>query len=232
MNLEIDLNNSKIIDIQKSFLNNTLGKVINSGLDIGLRAALPDFIEEQIIEIKDAMLENGFKEGINKAIDSAIDIGKSALGIVTGKFENISQIQTAVKNGGIIDTASKLIDKVIDISEEKNILNSSVCNLIKKGKNTILEQISKNIEESLTSQIKSIEKLNKYCKNWNQYYTDKNFDGMEKEYKKIEKEIVNIVPIEKTIKETRIIENLHNLIKNNGKNFNISEEEIQLAKKL
>lgn len=232
MNLEIDLNNSKIIDIQKSFLNTTLGKVINSGLDIGLRAALPDFIEEQIIEIKDAMLENGFKEGINKAIDSAIDIGKSALGIVTGKFENISQIQTAVKNGGIIDTASKLIDKVIDISEEKNILNSSVCNLIKKGKNTILEQISKNIEESLTSQIKSIEKLNKYCKNWNQYYTDKNFDGMEKEYKKIEKEIVNIVPIEKTIKETRIIENLHNLIKNNGKNFNISEEEIQLAKKL
>jgi hypothetical protein len=55
---------------------------------------------------------------------------------------------------------------------------------------------------------------------------------MEKEYKKIEKQIKNIIPIENTINKTRFIENLHNLIKNNGKNFDLSEEEIGLANRL
>ena len=125
-----------------------------------------------------------------------------------------------------------MLDKAIDLSEDKNLLDKSVCNIIKAGKNTILEQDSKNIEEELTFQIKSIEKLNKYCTNWNEYYGDKDFEGMEKEYKKMKVQIKNIIPIENTIKNTRYIENLHNLIKNNGKNFDLSNEEIELAKKL
>ena len=55
---------------------------------------------------------------------------------------------------------------------------------------------------------------------------------MEKEYKKIEKEINNLVPIEKTIQQVRIIENIHNLIKNNGQDFNLTNEQIELANKL
>ena len=55
---------------------------------------------------------------------------------------------------------------------------------------------------------------------------------MEKEYKKMKVQIKNIIPIENTIKNTRYIENLHNLIKNNGKDFDLSNEEIELAKKL
>lgn len=232
MNLDLELNNNQIINEQKNFLNTSLGKVINAGIDIGLKYLLPDFLEEQIIDIKDTILENGFKDGLKKGIDSAIDLGKSALGIITGEFENVSQIQTAVKEGGIIDTVSSLLDKAIELSEDKNLIDKNVCNLIKAGKNTILEQVSKNIEEELTSQIKSIEKLNKYCSNWNEYYNDKDFEGMEKEYKKMKVQIKNIIPIENTIKNTRYIENLHNLIKNNGKNFDLSNEEIELAKKL
>lgn len=55
---------------------------------------------------------------------------------------------------------------------------------------------------------------------------------MEKEYNKIEKELENLAPIEKTISQARIIENLHNLIKNNGQNFNLSQEQLHLAEKL
>lgn len=233
MDLELNLKNNKNIETkQRDFLNTTLGKVINTGIDIGLRYILPNFLENQIIDIKNAILENGFKEGLKTGINSAIDVGKSASGIVTGDFENVSQIQMAVKNGGIIDTVSNLLDKAIEFSREKRVLDDSVCNLIKKGKNTILEQVSQSIEESLTSQIKAIEKLDKYCNDWNEYYKQKDFDGMDKEYSKMKKQFNNIVPLENTIKRTRTIENLHLLIKNNGKNFNLSEEEMKLAKKL
>ena len=55
---------------------------------------------------------------------------------------------------------------------------------------------------------------------------------MEKEYKKLEKEISNLIQLEKTINDVRTIENLHNLIKNNGQDFNLTQEQIELAGKL
>ena len=44
--------------------------------------------------------------------------------------------------------------------------------------------------------------------------------------------INNLAPIEKMINEARTIQNLHNLIKNNGQDFNLTQEQIELAKKL
>ena len=55
---------------------------------------------------------------------------------------------------------------------------------------------------------------------------------MEKEYEKLEEELKNLIPLENTLKQARNVENIHNLIKNNGKDFNLSEEALQLASKL
>lgn len=221
----IELENNE----QKNFMQSALGKTINVGLNIGLRYLLPDFIEEQIIEIKDEIINNGFSEGVKKAISSAMDLGKSAIGIVTGNFENINQVQNAIKNGGIIDSVSETINNVVNKLVSNNKLSYSVGNTIKKGKNVILDNISKKIENEFESQLDSIEKLNKYLNNWKEYYKNQDFTGMEKEYNKIEEKIKNVVPIENTLKSVRTLENLHNLIKNNGGNFNLSREELELA---
>ena len=37
------------------------------------------------------------------AVDNVIDLGKSVLGIFTGKFENMSQVKEVIKKGGLID---------------------------------------------------------------------------------------------------------------------------------
>jgi ferritin len=55
---------------------------------------------------------------------------------------------------------------------------------------------------------------------------------MEKEYNKIEKKLKDIAPIENTINEVKTIQVLHNLIKNNGQDFNLTQEELDLVEKL
>ena len=217
---------------QKSFLETTLGKTINTAIDIGIRALLPDFIDEQVINIKDNLFNHGLKEGISKTVDDAIDLGKSAIGIITGNFENINQMQEAVKTGGVIDGISNVLDLVVNKVEKQGIINNNVANTIKQGKNIILNNIESNIEKTFTNQIKSLEDTNSYINNWKEYYNNQNFDGMQKEYEKLEKELENLVPLERTINEARTIENLHNLIKNNGHNFNLTNEAVELAKKL
>ena len=233
LNNTIEINNNIKNELeQKNFLETTLGKTINTGIDIGIRALLPDYIEEQVIDLKDNLIKYGLKDGIKKSIDDAINLGKNAVGIFTGNFENIYQAQEAIKNGGIIDKVSNLLDYTIDKVKAKGLINSTVAKTLKQGKNSILNNVEKNIENTFTNQIETLGNTEKYINNWKEYFNNQNFEGMEKEYKKIEKEITNLIPIEKTINEVRTIENLHKLIKNNGQDFNLSQEELELAKKL
>lgn len=217
---------------QNNFLETTLGKTINSAIDIGLRWVLPDLIEDEIIDIKDSLIKGGLKEGINTAVGTAVDFGKSVIGIFTGKFENVSQAQSAIKAGGIIDGISNVIDTVLNKTTKSGFISQNISELIKKGKSVILDNVSKNIEDTFTSQLDNIEKLGKYENNWKEYYNAKDFEGMEKEYQKIEDKLKELMPLENTLKEARIIENLHNIIKNNGQDFNLSKEQLELAQML
>ena len=178
-------NTIQIAKEQNNFLETTIGKLINTGINTGLRVLLPDLIEDQIISIKDEIIKNGFKAGIQQTVSSAIELGKSVVGMVTGKFDNINQAQTVIKSGGLIDTVSNLLDKGINTTIKNNIISTNVGKVIKRGKNTILNTISNNIENNFTIQINNIEKINKYSNNWNNYYKNKDLDGMEREYKKI-----------------------------------------------
>ena len=233
LNNSIELNNNLEIEKeQKNFLETTLGKTINTGIDIGIRTILPDYIEEQIIDLKDNLIKYGLKDGIKKSIDDAINIGKSAIGIVSGNFENIAQMQEAIKNGGIIDNVSSLLDSVINKVQSNGLINSTVARTIKQGKNSILNNVEKNIENTFNNQIKALNYTEKYIENWKNYFENKDFNGMEKEYKKIKTEMNYLAPIEKMINEARTIENLHMLIKNNGQDFNLTKEQMELAEKL
>lgn len=225
-------NNLEIEKKQNNFLETTLGKTINSGINIGLRMILPDLIENQIIDIKDTLLKEGLSQGIKKAVSSAIDLGKSAVGIVTGNFENVSQVQAAIQKGGIIDGVSDTIDFVLNKTQQAGILPYNITKAIKTGKNTILNNVANNIENEFNKQLESAEKLQKYSNNWKQYYNNKDFEGMTRELYKINAEIKNLIPLENTIKEARTIQNLHNLIRTNGRNFNLTNEQLELAKML
>jgi len=224
----VELNNeiNNNINVEKNnFLNSVLGKTINTAIDIGLRAILPDLIENQVIDIKNALLQNGLKSGIDTAVNSAINLGKSAVGIVTGNFENMDQVRMAVGNGGIVDTVSNVLDKAINNTYKKGYIDKTVTSIIKNGKNVLLNNISNNIKSELDQQTNSVEKLEKYINNWKEYYNKEDFEGMTKEYNKIKTQLNKVVPLENILKETRKVETLHELIKNNGQNFNITELE-------
>ncbi len=216
---------------QNKFLETTFGKVINTGVDIALRAVLPDAIEDEIIGVKNVIINEGFQSGVKVAIDSAINVGKSAIGVVTGKFDSVSQAYTAIKSGGIVDTASNLVDTAVKAAKENGLINNTTAKVIKKSKNIVKDCISSSIEENFMEQVDGVEKVGKYINNWNEYLSQKDLTGMTREYNKIKKKLETLLPIENTIQEARGIENVQTLIKNKGNSLeNLTEEEINLAK--
>lgn len=228
----LNITSNVTLDNQKSFLETTLGKVINTALDTGIRVLLPDLIEDQIINIKDEIINNGFKSGVQEAISSAVDLGKSVVGVFTGKFDNVTQVRNAFKSGGIIDGISSSLDYALNFCGKFGKIPQTICSILKSGKDALLDTISNNIESEFENQVSSVEKISKYSDNWKEYYNNKDFEGMEKEIKKLEKELQKTIPLENTIKEARNIENLHTLIKNKGGDFNLTKEELELSKML
>ena len=216
INSNIELDNLENLDKQQNnFLESTLGQVIDSSVDLGLKAILPNFIEDEVIEIKDTLIKEGFSEAVNKAIDSAIDIGKSALGIVTGKFESVSQAEKAVEKGGIVDSVSDVLDFTLDKVSDMGLLSKNITKVIKSGKDALIDNVSSDIKKEFKTQNKNIENLNKYNNNWKESFEAKDFSSMEKYMKKINNLLNKTLPLENTIKNARTIENLHELIKNN-----------------
>ena len=197
---------------------------------MALRAILPNVIEDEVIGIKNVIFSEGLQKGIKTAIDSAINLGKSAIGIVTGNFDSVSQAYTAIKSGGIIDTTSNVIDNAVKSAKQNGLINNTTANLIKKGKNVVKECIRDGIEKDFMEQVDGAEKVGKYINNWNKYLAEKDLTGMNREYAKIKKKLETLIPIESTLKEARTIENIQTLIKSKGNSLeNITEEEIKLA---
>lgn len=223
---------NNIKEKQQEFLESSLGQIINTGIDIGIRAVLPEWLEDEMIEIKDEVLNDGFKAGVQMAIEKAINMGKAIEGIFTGNFESISQIKSVIQSGGLLDTISKLLDNVITWAKDEKLISSSTAKLIKSSKKTILENIENSIDNSLEDQVSAIEKIDGYIEKWNNYYKEQDLTNMKKIHTRIQKELEKVVPIEDVLNRVEKLKNMHELIVNNGGDFNLSEEELQLSSML
>ena len=95
-----------------------------------------------------------------------------------------------------------------------------------------MDNVKDGIDNSLEEQVNSIDKINGYIEKWYKYYEEKNFTRMEYQYNKIEENLNNVMPLESILKKARTVENLHELIKNNGKNFELNSNEKELAEML
>lgn len=225
------INNEELKNIQEGFLQSKIGQIVNSAIDFGLKEILPDFVEDEVIEVKDALFTGGLKEGIDTAIGNAINLGKNIVGIFNENFKNIDQVEKSLEKGEIIEGISDSIDFIVNKLEKSNIISTNISELIKNGKNLILGNVDSNIQNEFNSELKSLKKIEKYIKNWEKYYSEKNIEGLNTEFNKIKKQLKNIIPLENIINNVRKIENINQLIKNSDE-FNFDEVYLNIAEKI
>lgn len=225
------INNEELKNIQEGFLQSKIGQIVNSAIDFGLKEILPDFVEDEVIEVKDALFTGGLKEGIDTAIENAINLGKNIVGIFNENFKDIDQVEKSLEKGEIIEGISDSIDFIVNKLEKSNIISTNISELIKNGKNLILGNVDSNIQNEFNSELKSLKKIEKYIKNWEKYYSEKNIEGLNTEFNKIKKQLKNIIPLENIINNVRKIENINQLIKNSDE-FNFYEVYLNIAEKI
>lgn len=221
----IELNNN-------NFFETTFGRIINNSIESGIKSLFPDFIENEVIEIKNTFVNQGLPEAIKQLVNKVMELGKNTIGTIKNGIENIGQLDNIFEKGELINGVSEVIDYFLNKAEKNNLLSENIINIIKNGKNIILNGVSSDIKSELKIENENINKLENYNKKWREAYDKQDLKTMEKLIKKIEKIMEKIAPIESVINEANTIKNLHSLIENNGQNFNISNDEKEIAKLL
>ena len=209
-----------------------IGNIANAGLEFGLRTILPDFIEDDVIEIKDTFIEEGFIDGVQSIIDKAEDIGKSITGKFTGRFETVEQIKRLIQKDGILEYTSDIIDNILKKMLSKKIISKSTYNLIRTGKKEIVNSLEDQLDGYYKIDEYNVEELEKYCNEWKESYNKKDYQSMQSAMKKINKRLEKNKMIETTINQARNIEKIQEYIDKKGSIDNLSEKEKELLEKI
>lgn len=223
---------NKLGELQEKFLESKWGQAIDKGIDFGLKVILPNSIEDDVIDIKNAFVKEGLIDGIQKAVKVGIEKGKELVGIFSGNLKDMTQAEAIKKNSDIISGVSKVLENIINKSMKDGFIKETLGELIKDGKKIILNYADKNIDKVNKEQVEKVKEMEDIIEEWNDAYKNQDFKKMQNAYTKIERRLEKVMPIENIINKARKLENLHNLIKNNGKNFDLTEEQIKLAEEL
>lgn len=225
--MELALTNTHENNISK-----TIANVANNALEFGLKTILPDFIEDDVIEIKNKFVQEGFTEGVQEVIDKLEDVGKSIKGIFTGEFDSLEQVKRVVQTNGILDGVSTVVDKILKKLLDKKAIKKPTYNMIKQGKKEILNSLETEIEEIYKPTTYNMEKLEEYCQEWQQKYKEKDYSGMEKAVQKIKTKLKQAQIVEEMINKARNVEKIQKYIKENGDLEGITDTEKELLEKI
>lgn len=213
---------------QEKFTQSNLYGIFDTALDAGIKIALPNVVEDAAIDIKDALLENGFKEGAKQIWSNIKEYAKSTWGIVSGKFDSLEQVQIATKTGGVLDNVSKIFDYALDKAVDNGKITKSVRQSLKTKKNSIVKDIKNKVSEDLDNQVVYVERIHEYCNKWQECFENEDLKGMKNANKNIQKYLEKVLPMEDILKNARKIEIMQNLVENT-ESFDITEEEMELA---
>lgn len=223
--LENKRNENKLINTvakQNDNLNYILQNIINWSIDKGIKYLFPNLIGDKIVKIKNSILNSNTQEKITSGIQNIINMENKKSSISNKENNDIQKIEEILNDPKTIEMLTEIVEKILNNMDNVKI----------KDKSIVLKDIHKNLSKDITEQINSINNINNYSKDWYNFFEKENFNSMNKSFNKIKNELKNIAPIEEIIIKTKKIENLHELVKGKGGDFNITKEEMELANKL
>jgi len=90
-----------LLQEQNRFFETRLGQVVDRGIDLGIRAIFPDFLEQSVIEVKNALIHEGLREAINTAVQEALDLGRQVMDSVRGVFRSGNDVRTSTRERNV-----------------------------------------------------------------------------------------------------------------------------------
>ncbi len=226
--LELTLNNEKelSIDNQTNNIITNIGEAFANAVKKGSeKLKFPDDLGETV---KQGLEKIDLGEIGGKAAESALKIGLNKLGINSSTFTSVKQIFEAVKEGDLKKGLSSGLNVAINLLKAPQVAKT----VLKEGKEMILEQVlGDELKNLMKKQQNTVSRINNKCIQMEQAFNNNDIKTLDRVYKTLKKDVEAVMPIKDVIERGASMLNRYELYKNKG-NVELSEEEIELCKKL
>ena len=226
--LSLSLNNAKEIQLTEQAKNITtsIGEAFSNAVKKGTEKIT--FPEGMVEKVKDGFEKIDFKEIGGKAAESALKEGMKSLGIKSTTFSSIKSIFEAIKEGDL----KKGLSSGLNLAITKLKVPKSVKNIIKEGKNIILEKtMNDELKTLMKKQQNTISRIDKKCIQMEEAFKSNDIKTLDNVAKTLKTDIQKVMPIQDVINRGNKIINQYELYKSKG-GEQLSKEEIELCKKL
>jgi hypothetical protein len=226
--LSLDLTKEKGIDLGEkansivSNISDAFSNAVKKGTE---SIKFPDGFAEKV---RTGFEKIDLKEIGNSAALSALKTGMNNLGMKTSTFNNLKDIFDAVRSGDL----KKGLSSGLNVAISALKVPSTIKNLIKDGKNIILEKTFEDeLKTIMKKQQNTISRIDKKCIQMEEAFKNNDTKTLEKTYKSLKNDLEKVMPIQNVILKGNSMVNRYELYKNKG-NVALTPDEIELCNKV
>lgn len=236
--MELDLENIKEVGVknnikiekdlsnkQNNFLGDLLSKVVNSAVDAGIRYLFPNTVSKEIIMLKNKIFTKRFKTELKNTINKVLKKGKREIGRSDISLKSIKEVHQSLYRGNILNNISNLINRYIEEKKEIGKIDEEISKRISDNKESLMQNISTNIENELINQMREINILRKYNLEWKKAFENKDLEETRKIYSEIERRAEKVIPIKNIIEDIEKINRIQKILELNKGDFKRAEGE-------
>lgn len=206
---------------------NEVSNAFNNSVENGLEKI--DVSTDIKNTVKDALRKEEFKSAGMQAVEAALRIGAKAIGINTSTFNSAKQIIEALKAGDLKKGLAGALDIGIDLIKG---VPADAKKLIKSSKNLILgNSLDSELTKVMEKQKHTIDRLDKKCNKFDEALSKNDEQEMSKQIKSIKNDLDKVMLIENTINRARSIVNQYELMQNKGV-YELSKVEYEVCEKM
>lgn len=240
MNIDINdtINNTKDVIMDFDFdmgtkqINKVVSKAVDTGADYVIKSMpIPDPFKDILVDIKNSLKKDGFKNLIKTAVNSSIREGLEILNMPKQIVKDVISIKDAALKGGLKQALGNVIDIVANKYLKNNLAAQFVKDFFKNMKDYIF---SKQFAERLESGFKKItEKKDKFmetCQNWYMNYEKQDINNMNMVADDLKSKYNTVKNDKQCERENSIIQNITKLY--NEKKDKLSDAELQLCQNM
>ncbi|MGN1012551.1 MAG: hypothetical protein ACI4ON_01815 [Clostridia bacterium] len=207
------------IEKNKEEIKNIISNIINKGSNYIIRAMpVNNHIKEILIDIKESLKEDEFKDIIKVAINSSINEGLEIVGIKKDSLFQIDKMVDVAFNGGLTKSINIGVDIVENMKKYGNIFYNYIEEFFESLKGYIAgKDFREKVYLKINRCLDKVEDFKDMCNDWYDAYDSFNLNSIKELADKLNKMKKKVSFDNNCVSENTIIQNVTELVSRENK---------------
>lgn len=220
--------NKQEVKRNKEELKNIIIKTIDKGGNYIIKAMpVNKHIKDILLDVKECITDNDFKDIISTAIESSIKQGKEILGLTDRDIKHINKMINTAFAGGLTKNINIGVATIENIKKYGNLFYNYIEDFFESLKSYIASTgFEERVNIAVSKCLNKVDEFKQICSNWYSAYDNFDLNNISSLADKLDKLKDKVEFNDNCISENTIIQNVTELVRQNKKKLTKNQFDI------